>query len=71
MLVAHYEIVYEVAEARASRLSLFFPATTPAALVIRALDKQKIKEYVRVDAGAMRRWDVWLEEPARHGPAGR
>jgi hypothetical protein len=60
---AHYEITYQVEEARARQVSLLLPATTPAALSIRGMDQVKLKEFGSEPAGAMRRWKVLLEQP--------
>jgi len=64
-LVAHYELIYNVEEARTRRLALSLPADTPAALSISPLDGVKLKEYLSEDAEQTRLWTVLLEEPRR------
>ena len=65
-LVAHYEIVYDISEARARRLSLLLPQDTPAALSIRGLDNVQLKEYTSVLVGEkgheQRRWTATLAD---------
>ncbi len=65
VLAAHYEITYNIEDARARELSLALPATTPASLAIRGLDGLRLKEYTATEEGGLRRWDVLLEEPRR------
>ena len=66
VLVAHYEIVYDVAGARTRRLALVLPETTPTALAIRGLDDVAVKEYTSETVGekdtARRRWTALLAE---------
>lgn len=64
-LDAHYEIVYQVEEARTQQVSLLLPADTPVALSVRPLDDVRLKEFGSQPAGRMRRWNVLLEEPRR------
>ncbi|MEE8450716.1 MAG: hypothetical protein V3R99_02345, partial [Thermoguttaceae bacterium] len=69
-LTAHYEIRYDVDEARTRRLVLDLPETTPDALSIRGLGGLKLKEYgsepVENAAGEKgRRWTVLLEDAQR------
>jgi len=64
-LVAHYELIYNVDEARTRRLTFSLPADTPAALSISPLDGVKLKEYLSEDAEQTRLWTVLLEEPRR------
>ena len=66
VLVAHYEIVYDVAGARTRRLALVLPETTPTALAIRGLDGVALKEYTSETVGekdtARRRWTALLAD---------
>jgi hypothetical protein len=63
-LSAHYEIVYQVEEARTKQLSLELPQDTPETLSIRGLDGVRLKEFVSEPADSMRRWNVLLADPA-------
>ncbi|MFH1417835.1 MAG: hypothetical protein ABII12_06060 [Planctomycetota bacterium] len=65
VLTAHYEIAYEVENARTRRLQLLLDNATPAALSIRGLDGVGLKEYGSEPAGDMRRWTVLLAEGRR------
>jgi len=65
VLVAHYEVVYDVEEARTRQLALLLDESTPAALSIRALDDAGLKEYNSELVDRMRRWTVLLEEGRR------
>jgi PHD/YefM family antitoxin component YafN of YafNO toxin-antitoxin module len=64
-LDAHYEIAYQVEEARTRELSLLLPAETPADLSIEALDGARLKQFTSSPADGMRRWTARLEEPAK------
>jgi len=64
-LAAHYEIAYEVDEARARELSLLLPPDTPADLSIEALDGVRLKQFTSAPADGMRRWTALLEEPQK------
>ena len=64
-LTAHYEIAYEVDEARARELSLLLPLDTPADLSIEALDGVRLKQSTSSPAHGMRRWTALLEEPRK------
>ena len=66
-LAADYEVVYQVDDARTRKLSLLLPKNTPADLSIVALDDATVKQSddTEVEDGAMRRWDVLLEEPRK------
>jgi len=64
-LDVHYEIVYQVEEARTQQVAIRLPADTPGALSIRAMDDVQVKEFGSEAAGAMRRWKVLLVEPRR------
>ncbi len=69
-LSAHYELAFDVTEARARRLAILLPKDTPAALSIKGLDGVTIKEYtsevVGEGAAAKRRWTAVLAD-ARKG----
>ena len=66
VLAAHYEIVYDVTQARTRRLLLLLPEDTPTALSIRGLDGVALKEYtsetVGEEANRRRRWTALLAE---------
>ncbi len=66
-LVAHYELVYDVEEARTRTLSLLLPAGTPETVAIRGLDGLGLKEYVSSLDNGSRRWHVLLAEPRAGG----
>ena len=61
--IAHYELMYEVEEARTRRLSLLLPENTPETVAIVGLDGVRMKEHVSSIEGGKRRWDVLLAEP--------
>ena len=63
-LSAHYEIVYQVEEARTRQLSLELPQDTPETLSIRGLDGVRLKEFVSEPGDSIRRWNVLLADPA-------
>jgi hypothetical protein len=65
VLVAHYEVIFEVDEARARQLSVLLPKDTPADLTIEALDGVRLKQPSSAVAGRKRRWTARLEEPQR------
>ena len=65
LLTAHYEIAYDVTEARASRLTFALPASTPAELSIHGLDGVTIKESRSIVKGNERQWTVLLGESRR------
>ena len=64
-LSAHYELIYNVAEARVRKLSFLLPQHTPAALSIKGLGDVRVKEYVSERADENRRWTVSLEDARR------
>jgi len=67
---AHYEILYDVRQARTRRLSLLLPDTTPEALSITGMDGVALKGFDHAadpDNPGMRRWTVTLAD-ARRGP---
>jgi hypothetical protein len=61
-LTAHYELAYDVQDARTRRLSLRLPASTPAEVAIRGLDGVEVKESSSEVLGSQRRWTVLLAE---------
>ena len=61
--VGHYELIYDVKEARTRRLSLLLPEDTPDTVAIRGLDGLALKEYVSSLENGKRRWNVLLAEP--------
>jgi len=66
VLAAHYEIVYDVTQARTRRLTLLLPEDTPTALSIRGLGGVALKEYtseiVGEEGNRRRRWTALLAE---------
>lgn len=62
LLTAHYEIAYDVEDARTERLAFMLPVTTPADVSIRARDSVSIKEYEGTVVDDVRRWTVLLAE---------
>ena len=66
VLAAHYEIVYDVTQARTRRLRLLLPEDTPTALSIRGLGGVALKEYtselVGEEGSRRRRWTALLAE---------
>ncbi len=67
LLTVHDEIVYEVSEARTSRLSFALPHGTPAEIAITGLDGVAVKESSSEVSDGLRAWTVQLAEP-RVGP---
>ena len=67
-LVAHYEVLYEISEARARRLVLSLPAGTPSEVAITGHDGVAIKGFESRMVGEQRRWIVDLQQ-ARLGTA--
>jgi hypothetical protein len=65
-MAAHYELVYEVAEARTRVLSFVLPKDTPAALSVKGLDGVTLKEYTSEVVGQgpaeRRRWTAVLAD---------
>ncbi len=61
-IAAHYELVYDIAEAHTRRLRLSLPASTPASLSIRGLDGVQVTEFTSELDGDERRWTVTLAE---------
>ncbi len=65
VLTAHYEIVYDVEQAKVRRLSLSLPAGTPETLSIQGLEGVVLKEYTSQVTENVRRWSILLEEARR------
>jgi hypothetical protein len=63
-LSAHYEIVYDIRQARARQLSLILPKDTPASLAIEGLDGLTVKESRSEDVEQGRRWTALLADSA-------
>jgi hypothetical protein len=65
-LAAHYELVYDVTQARTRRLALVLPKDTPTALSIRGLGGVALKEYLSEEIGEkgkeQRRWTAILAD---------
>jgi hypothetical protein len=67
-LSAHYEIAYDVQQARVQSLEFRLPKTTPVSVSIRGLDEVAVKEWTSVedDKSGDRLWKALLSE-ARQG----
>jgi len=61
-LKAHYEIVYQVREARTRQLVFSLPTTTPKEISIQGLDGVQVKEQRSSEEGTRRRWVVQLAD---------
>lgn len=61
-LAAHYELFYDVREARTRRVAFSLPIGTPAELTIKGLGNTGVKEFTSVAEGQRRRWTVQLAE---------
>jgi autotransporter-associated beta strand protein len=64
-LAAHYELIYQVDDARTRRLALLLPLSTPQSLRIYGLGDLPVKEYTPKPAGRWRQWNVLLGEGRR------
>lgn len=64
-LTAHYEIVYDIQQARTRRLSLLLPEETPTSLLIAGLDGVTVKEFSSEETDDGRRWTAQLAEATR------
>jgi len=61
VLSAHYELIYDVTQARARHVQLSFPPSTPAVLSIRGLGGTQLKEFThRSDELGRRAWTASL-----------
>lgn len=63
VLLARHEVVFWIERARANRLELSLPDTTPTALRIHGLDGVQLKEYSHVNEDGENRWTVLLAKP--------
>jgi hypothetical protein len=61
-LIAHYELNYDVREARTRRVYFLLPKDTPQEISIRGLGDTVVKEFRASDEGAARRWEVELAD---------
>ncbi len=61
-LTAHYEIIYDIQQARTRRLSLLLPKETPTSLLIAGLDGVTVKEFSSEETDDGRRWTAQLAE---------
>jgi hypothetical protein len=61
-LIAHYELNYDVREARTRRVYFLLPKETPKEITIRGLGDTVVKEFRASDDGAQRRWEVQLAD---------
>lgn len=59
-LRAHYELNYDVREARTRAVSFALPIGTPTELAIRGLGNTAVKEWRSADQGPLRIWTVQL-----------
>ncbi len=64
-LSAHYELIYDIQNARTDQLTLLLPAGTPSALSIEGMEGTNLKEYHGNIDQDDRLWTVRLAEPAR------
>lgn len=63
-LTAHYELVYDVQQARTRKLQFQLPAATPASLSIRGLDGTQVKEHSSQVVDGQRQWTASLADSA-------
>lgn len=63
-MTVHYELLYDIRQAHARRLSFVIPTETPASLTIQALEGAEVKEYFSETVDAGRRWTALLAQPA-------
>ncbi|MCU0878555.1 MAG: hypothetical protein MUF06_12280 [Pirellulaceae bacterium] len=61
-LTAHYELHYDVREARTRRVYFLLPKETPTEISVRGLAGTTVKEFHADDSGAQRRWEVQLAD---------
>ncbi len=64
-LSAHYELIYDVQEARTRELSFRLPLDTPAEISVRGLDETVVKEFNSVAEDESRLWKAQLASPTR------
>lgn len=63
-LTAHYEILYDIRQARVRQLSLRLPKDTPSSLAIRGVEGAVVKEFSSEETDDGRRWTALLADPA-------
>ena len=63
-LSAHYELLYDIRQARVRQLALQLPKDAPSSLSIRGAEGATVKEFTSEEAGDVRRWTALLAEPA-------
>ncbi len=61
-LSAHYELLFDIRQARTKQLTFELPADTPAAISVRGLDGVRVKEYNSEIADDRRQWTVLLAD---------
>ncbi len=61
-LVAHYELLYDVEQARAQRLNFSLPASTPIEITVRGLGDTVVKETSSQVIEDRRHWSVQLAD---------
>ena len=62
-LTAHYEILYDVRQARVRQLALRLPSDTPSSLSISGVEGARVKEFSSEETDEGRRWTALLAEP--------
>ncbi|MCU0979153.1 MAG: hypothetical protein MUF25_08305, partial [Pirellulaceae bacterium] len=62
-LTAHYEILYDIRQARARQLTLRLPKDTPSSLSISGAEGAVVKEFTSEELEDGRRWTALLAEP--------
>ncbi len=62
-LTAHYEILYDIRQARARQLTLRLPKDTPTSLGISGAEGATVKEFTSEELDDGRRWTALLAEP--------
>ncbi|HUG71299.1 MAG TPA: hypothetical protein VMM76_26345, partial [Pirellulaceae bacterium] len=63
-LTAHYEVVYDVQQARTRKLLFQLPEATPASLSVRGLNGTQVKEYSSELVNGQRQWTAALAASA-------
>lgn len=66
-LVTHYDLLFQVADARTRTLAFSLPHETPEEIMVEGMEGAGVKEFHRVDEETQRRWNVTLES-ATKGP---
>jgi hypothetical protein len=62
-MTVHYELLVDIRQAHARRLSFVLPSETPSSLTIQALEGAEVKEYFSETIDAGRRWTALLARP--------